>query len=197
MDGAGTGLPVVVGVDGSRSALAAVRWGAAEASRRGAQLGGVVGLMVGSVAFGLGAHAACPVAVVRGRADANDGPVVVGVETSPNSDVALAFAFEEAAARQASLVAVHTWWDLLIDPVALLEQDAVLREERAKLADRVAGWQQKYPDVAVELVVGSHAHGRVTGLLFGSVGHALVHRADCPVVLVRPETASEGRVPAA
>jgi hypothetical protein len=64
----------------------------------------------------------------------------------------VAFAFEEAAARRAPLVAVHVWWDLLLDPVTLpsLDWDGMARQERAQLAERLAGWQEKYPDVAVE-----------------------------------------------
>ena len=66
-------------------------------------LGGVAGLLVGSVAFALAAQS-CPVVVVRGRADATGGPVVVGIDGSPVSEAALAFAFEAArcAARRCS-----------------------------------------------------------------------------------------------
>jgi nucleotide-binding universal stress UspA family protein len=171
-------------------------------------LGGVAGLLVGSVAFGLAAHGACPTVVVRGRADAAAGPVVVGVDGSSVSEAAVAFAFEEATARRAPLVAVHVWWDLLLDPVTLpsLDWDGMAERERAQLAERLAGWREKYPDVAVELsvardhpagvlveharraqlvVVGSHGRGGAAGLVLGSVSHAVLHRADCPVAIVR------------
>jgi nucleotide-binding universal stress UspA family protein len=38
------------------------------------------------------------------------------------------------------------------------------------------------------LVVGSHGHGRFTGMLMGSVSTHCVEHANCPVVVVRGET---------
>ena len=172
-------------------------------------LGGVAGLLVGSVAVGLAAHAACPVVIVRGRSDATGGPVVVGIDDSPVSEAALAFAFEAADLRRAPLLAVHAWRELFIDPVTFpsLDWDVVEQEEQAELAERLAGWQEKYPEVAVQrlvvrdrparvlveqsahaqlVVVGSHGCGGLAGLVLGSVGHAVLHRAGCPAVIVRP-----------
>jgi nucleotide-binding universal stress UspA family protein len=177
-------------------------------------LGGVAGLLVGSVAVGLTSSAACPVVVVRGAAvpDADPRPVVVGVDGSPLSEAALGFAFEAAAARRVGLVAVHTWSDLIVDPAAVplgwaaVDWAAVEADEREVLGERLAGWCTTYPDVPVErvvrrdrpapalleqaaaaqlVVVGSRGRGSVAGLLLGSVGHALLHRAPCPVAIVR------------
>lgn len=175
-------------------------------------LGGLTGLLLGSVAFALAAQGACPVVVVRGRTEATEGPVVVGVDGSPVSEAALAFAFEAAATRGAPLLAVHVWWDLLLDPRTLpsLDWDAIAERERAELAERLAGWGEKYPDVAVQrlvtrdhpaqvlaeqseraqlLVVGSRGRGALSGLLLGSVSHAVLHRAACPVAVVRADGA--------
>jgi nucleotide-binding universal stress UspA family protein len=194
------GFPIPRLVDESRSARELV------IGNRG--LGGVAGLLLGSVAFALGAQGACPVVVVRGRTAAADGPVVVGVDGSPVSDAALAYAYEAAAVRRARLVAVHVWFDLNAGPITLpsLEWNVVAQEERAALAERLAGWREKYPDVEVEplvkrdlpgqvlveqstraqlVVVGSHGRGGVSGLVLGSVSHALAHRAGCPVAIVR------------
>jgi nucleotide-binding universal stress UspA family protein len=175
-------------------------------------LGGVTGLLLGSVAVALAAHAACPVVVVRGEAEAPDpsAPVVVGVDGSPTSEAALAFAYEAASTRNVPLVAVHTWWDLLVDPTMapLLDWDAIENDEREVLAERLAGWGEKYPDVRVQrlvardhpahalveqslraqlVVVGSRGRGNVAGLVLGSVSHAVLHRAHCPVAVVRPD----------
>jgi nucleotide-binding universal stress UspA family protein len=176
-------------------------------------LGGVSGLLLGSVAFALGAHSACPVVVVRGRSDASDGPVVVGIDGSSLNEAALSFAFEAAAARHAPLIATHVWWDQFFDPATLPEPDwdAIVRREERGLAERLAGWQEKYPDVDVEprvardvparalidlsrraqlVVVGSRGRGGGIRSLLGSVSHAVVHRADCPVAIVRSDNAS-------
>jgi nucleotide-binding universal stress UspA family protein len=179
-------------------------------------LGGVTGLLVGSVAVALAADAECPVVVVRGEAETPDpaAPVVVGVDGSPTSEAALAFAFEAAAVRKVPLVAVHTWWDPLLDATMapatalMLDWDAIEVDERQVLAERLAGWGEKYPDVRVQrlvlrehpahalveqslraqlVVVGSRGRGAMAGLVLGSVSHAVLQRAHCPVAVVRPE----------
>lgn len=176
-------------------------------------LGGLAGLLMGSVAVALAAHAACPAVVVRGERRQDEGPVVVGIDGSPVSEAALAFAFDAAAGRGAELVAVHAWWPTTFDHALgpLLDWEAVAAEENAVLAERLAGWAQKYPDVAVRrvvvrdgaaralvdasrqaqlVVVGSRGRGNATGLLLGSVSHGVLHAAHCPLAIVRPETAT-------
>lgn len=176
-------------------------------------LGGFTGLLLGSVAVELAAHAACPVVVVRGPepdyASPPRDPVVVGVDGSPTSEAAVAFAFEAASFRRVPLIAVHVWQDLLVDPTMapLMDWEAVESDERELLSERLAGWAAKYPDVSVRqlvvrdrpaqtlvgqsgraqlVVVGSRGRGGFAGLLLGSVSQALLHHADCPVVVVRP-----------
>ncbi|MDX8056503.1 universal stress protein [Lentzea sp. BCCO 10_0798] len=174
-------------------------------------LGTVTGLLVGSTAVALAAHGHSPVVVVRGMA-VPDGPVVVGVDGSPTSEAALAFAFEAASTRGVALTALMTSQDFTVDSAYHVSRIAidwaqVEEDERRLLAQRLAGWQEKYPDVEVRrvvlrdrparalmrygaeaqlLVVGSHGHGGFAGMLLGSTSQALVHHAPCPLAIVRP-----------
>ncbi|MFC7615416.1 universal stress protein [Actinokineospora soli] len=174
-------------------------------------LGGFRGLIAGSLALSMAAHAHCPVVVVRGSAP-EDGPVVVGVDGSPVSEAALAFAYEQAARRGVALRAVHAWQDTAYTggyvaiPI-LVDWDAVVQDETALLAERLAGWAEKYPEVRVErfvvrsqaaralldlaegaqlVVVGSRGHSPLVGVGFGTTAQAVLHHAECPVAVVRP-----------
>ena len=171
----------------------------------------VAGTLLGSVALAITAHGSAPVAVipVDGPGWTITGPVVVGVDGSPTSNAALDFAFEEAAARGAPLVAVHAWSDprpTLAD-VASSDYTRLEESERALLAEQLTPWRHQHPDVEVVsvvahgkptpalleqgrqaqlLVVGSRGRGGFTGMLLGSTSHSLITHALCPVVVVRP-----------
>lgn len=177
-------------------------------------LGGFGGLLLGSTAVALSAHASCPVAVIRGPADdaepAASGPVVVGVDGSAAAEAAIAFGYEAASLRGSRLIAVHAWSDVTIPdfvPVAPVGGwPVVASDQQLLLAELLAGWGEKYPDVPVErvvtrgrpahsllqaaegaqlVVVGSRGRGGLRGLLLGSTSHALLHHAPCPVVVTR------------
>ncbi|MFG2041877.1 universal stress protein [Dactylosporangium sp. NPDC048998] len=150
------------------------------------------------------------VAVVRGRTEAADGPVVVGVDGSPTDDRLLATAFEHAARRGCEVVALRVQapqaapWGVGIPPLATNPVQA--RANRlAELTDDVQRWHEKYPTVpamarmpggdpasalldasgeAQLLVLGGRAHGPVAGLLAGSVSQRLLFHAECPLLIV-------------
>jgi nucleotide-binding universal stress UspA family protein len=63
-------------------------------------------------------------------------PVVVGVDSSPMSEGALAFGFAVASERGVPLVVVHAWRDLYIDALtgAALDWEAIETEEQEVLA---------------------------------------------------------------
>ncbi|MFI7296426.1 universal stress protein [Streptomyces sp. NPDC050121] len=157
-----------------------------------------------SVGQPLVTHAPCPVVVVREPEPVRQAPphVVVGVDGSALSAEAVRFAFEEAAFREARLIAVSAWQPLHLRDLALEDAED---EVRRVLAESTAGWQEKYPQVdlrhavvrghpvrvlsdaaqwAVLLVAGSRGLGGFSGLLLGSVSQGLMHHAPCPVVIV-------------
>jgi nucleotide-binding universal stress UspA family protein len=181
-------------------------------------MGAVSGMLVGSAVTTVVSQAQCPVAVVRDRDGTVPaaGPVVVGVDGSPNSEQAVAVAFEEASFRKAPLVAVHAWSDITYEYMYgtgafHLQWESLEPDARLLLAQRLAGWQEKHPDVEVRrrlarsnprealleesgqaqlVVVGSRGRGGFKGLLLGSTSQAVVRRAHCPVLVVRPEPAA-------
>ena len=171
---------------------------------------GVPGLLLGSTATGLVHHAHCPVVVLPDTESLTDlhGPVVVGVEGRPDDEEVLGFAVTEAAARGSGLVAVHAWRDVTLEASAgripsLADLAGLEAEEQRLLAEAVAGWRDKEPDVAIServlrdrpaaalldaagtarLVVVGHRHRRALARL-GSTTNGVLHRSPCPVAVV-------------
>jgi nucleotide-binding universal stress UspA family protein len=126
---------------------------------------------------------------------------------------ALVFAFEEASSRHVGLAALHAWQESYFDlpgkggPIPkhiALEEFQV--QQRQWLSEQVADLREKYPDVEVRLdvvahnpaavlvaaslgaellVVGSRARGGIHSFMtLGSVTHAVLHHAHCPVAVV-------------
>lgn len=169
-------------------------------------LGAISGRLLGSVSTGLVHHGHCPIAVFHDEERAT-GPVVVGIDGSPASESAVAIAFDEASRRGVPLVAVHTYSDAVADAgFAYANWTMVVEQAEEALAERMAGWQERYPDVTVRrvvtrdwpanqlleqskdaqlLVVGSHGRGGFAGLLLGSVSSAVAHAARVPVIIAR------------
>lgn len=198
------GSPAAVLLDESEGAESVV------VGSRGA--GGFAGLLVGSTALHVASHAKCPVVAVPAPAD-DEKPrhgVVVGVDGSDLATSAIEYALREASSMGEPLRAVHTWTDpSQIGPGVMLPLvfDATLvhNEETRVLAESMAGWAEKFPDVTIELkvvrghpvktlvteaagarllVVGSHGRGAVRSLVLGSVGHGVLHHASGPVAVV-------------
>ncbi|SFE86531.1 universal stress protein [Blastococcus tunisiensis] len=171
-------------------------------------IGGVTGLLVGSTAYGLVAHARCPVIVLPDETAAlvpDRRSVVVGVETGRGDAEVLEFAFGAAAARGTDLVAVHAWQDAVLETAfrsmgPLVDRAGVAADEQVALSETLAGWREKAPDVVVREVVvrdrparavlsaGMTAQLVVVGhrrrVELGSTTHAVLHRATCPVAVV-------------
>ncbi|BBX08951.1 universal stress protein [Mycolicibacterium aichiense] len=166
--------------------------------------------LLGSVSTGLVHHAHCPVAIIHDEdtltARPSKAPVVVGVDGSPASEKALEIAFEQASLRGVELVAVHAWSDTGVFEFPGLDWSALRSIAEETLAERLAGWQERYPDVVVHrlvvadrpaqqlieqsesaqlTVLGSHGRGGFAGMLLGSVSTAVVHGSRQPVIVAR------------
>lgn len=164
--------------------------------------------VLGSVSTALIHYAHCPVAVLHGQAPPErvQAPIVLGVDGSPASERATALAFEEASWRKAELVALHAWSDANWPEVAPIPWSAISDDAEEVLAERLAGWQERYPDVVVRrlvvrdhpaqnlleqsesaqlVVVGSHGRGGFAGMPLGSVSSAVVHGTRTPVIVAR------------
>ncbi|AJK69948.1 universal stress protein [Corynebacterium marinum] len=126
-------------------------------------LGGLSGMVMGSVSAAVVSHASCPVVVVREDNQLDEaskyGPVVIGVDGSDVSAKATEIAFAEADARGAELVAVHTWMDMQVQAslaglsAAQQQWEVVEREQIDMLTERLAPMTEKYPNVEVRKVI--------------------------------------------
>ncbi|MEX3653862.1 universal stress protein [Mycolicibacterium fortuitum] len=161
--------------------------------------------LLGSVSSSLAHHAHGPVAVIPEGERPSTAPVVVGVDGSPASELATEIAFDEASRRGVELIVLHTWTDLNFEFPAIRWNDLSEEAERA-LSEQLAGWCERYPDVAVRrvvmpdeparqllaqaetaqlVVVGNRGRGGFAGMLLGSVSSAVVHSATAPVIVAR------------
>ena len=184
------------------------------------------GFLVGSVAQPTVAHARCPVVLVRAdvwrgapvvsvgpeskEGDEWAGSVVLGVDVHAACEETLAFAFEAAERRSASLKVLNAWEPPptygprpMVLPGGAI--DGVLAEQAGALAKRVRPWDEKYPGVRVGaravlaqpaellldasqdaalLVVGRRRRDASVGAHVGPVTHAAMQHAHAPVAVV-------------
>lgn len=161
--------------------------------------GGFAAMLLGSVSRYAAMHASCPVVVVREETSAVHGEVAVGIRDPRDTAGALAFAFDEAARRGATLTAVHSWnWP----PAADSERVAV--EAGVRLAEALGAWRDKYPAVSAwgdlmrdhpahvlasysarsDLVVIGRHGGTGSRPAVGGIQHALLAHARGPVAIV-------------
>ena len=154
-------------------------------------------MVLGSTSLACAAHARLPVIVVpqMWRPVRHEQRLVtVGVDGSARCQVAIEYAFATASRWQAGVLAV-----LAVRRPEPLPADTQL------LAEQLAGWRSKYPDVEVAeevasghpaavikehavdadlVVVGARGHAAVTGILLGSIARAVLHQVDRPIAVV-------------
>jgi len=175
-------------------------------------LGQQAGMLLGSVAFRVAAHARCPVAVIPSGWDepAHAGsPVVVGIPASISASTPLYVAFAEARARGVPVRAVRTWSRVdwtgdLMDLIYTTSPE--LETKQQEYVDRMlAPMGALFPEVPVQTVLSGRriddlmqATTADAGLLvlgsrfadghsysrLGATTARLMHRASCPVLVV-------------
>jgi nucleotide-binding universal stress UspA family protein len=137
--------------------------------------------------------------------------IVVGVDGSPASKVAVQWAARDGSRRKVELVALHAWSDVGVLALASIGSGGIgslaLRTvEDEALAERLAGWSERYPDVPLRrvvlrnepapalvdqsqwaqlVVVGGHGIGGFAGMLLGSVSTAVVQLVQTAVIVAR------------
>jgi nucleotide-binding universal stress UspA family protein len=173
-------------------------------------LGVIASHVLGSVSLGLVHHAHCPVAVVHQNNSLpprdTDGHIVVGIDGTRASELATAIAFDEASRRGVGLLALHARGKMGLPSILATNRRQCEVEGNEVLAERLAGWQERYPDVCVTrrvasgrprhrlieeshraqlVVIGSHGRGGFGRMLFGSVSSVVAHAARTPVIVAR------------
>jgi nucleotide-binding universal stress UspA family protein len=172
---------------------------------------GLERMLSGSTSTPVAARSHAPVfsvpAAWRRQDDATT--VVVGTDGSEQGRAALAFAFDEASRRGASLTALRVWaippsW--AFDVVHLTREGEWLEDAELSLAEDLAGYAEQNPDVPVNriverspsaakslvshasgtalLVIGARGHGGVPGLDMGMIARSVLAHADVPVAVV-------------
>ena len=138
------------------------------------------------------------------------GPIVVGIDGSPQARAALEWAIDEARLKKAELHIVVGWRlpNMLGWPVPLPTDFDPVGPAQAVVDETVKFINDNHADVVVRshveegpaarslirkaqevgaslLVVGARGHGEVAGMLIGSVSEYVATHAHCPVVIVR------------
>lgn len=175
---------------------------------------GLIGGLLGSVATGVTHRAHVPVIVVPAKSSVEFGAsmkkIVVGVDGSPESLVALDWAYNAAFLSGATLSVVHAW--LYPYPVSESSPREVRRpmefdaQHELEMSLESLGPRRSAGPVVVDsklceesaadallregddadlVVVGCRGRGGLRARLLGSVSRTLVQHATCPVAVVR------------
>ncbi|MFP5345802.1 MAG: universal stress protein [Actinomycetes bacterium] len=164
-------------------------------------------MLLGSTSSSLVIHAPCPVLVCRGTGGRASGPVLVGIDGSEASRLAVEFA-ADIADRDGAMLKIIVAVGPVADALGTIigPDESALRTAEALVQDRAAHVREDRPDLAVEpavvqahpvdallseaegarlLVVGSRGRGALASILLGSTGRELAQQAACSVLVVR------------
>jgi nucleotide-binding universal stress UspA family protein len=169
-------------------------------------------LLIGSVGARVAEHATCAAIVVRGERTDGRVVVGIDTSPHSEPALDYGFGYAEAHGVPLVALHVYTIGAFVypvmpypMPPYPVAEEMARYRAEALRTAEHSLGkWTEKYRDVEVRvevaegsaahelveasrtaslLVVGTRGHGGVTGMLLGSVSHAVLRHAHCPVVI--------------
>jgi nucleotide-binding universal stress UspA family protein len=171
------------------------------------QLTALRSAVLGSVGVAVAGRTPCPLIVVRAPAGRPEqgATVVVGVDTTDRAQSVLAVGFDHASRHQVPLRPVLCWHPDLLASMKWRHSPPAPEQAEMWLSEALAGWRDRYPDVAVHpevirdhpvaglvlassaqylLVVGTAGHHGLPGALLGSVSQGVLHHATCPVAVV-------------
>lgn len=156
--------------------------------------------LTGSFPVGLAARSHCAIVIIPDDWTPQNGAIAVGVAADHSSDAAALFAAKEAVDQNRELEVIHAWepWKAPRTRRMHVEHAGVL----VSAIDRITA---AFPTVRVRgvlveadasdgivtstrtahlVVLGTHRLGAVTGLLLGSTGQRVMHRAGVALCIV-------------
>ena len=172
-------------------------------------------LALGSVSSAVSRHASCPVVVTHAGTSTAGRGVLVGADGTADSLPVIEFAFRQASLQRTTLTVMHCYWDIagqrahgrLVGP-----EETGVDDLRLMLSESVAGFSEKFPDVAVDLqlarglvdlaltdgdpsqsllVVGRRDTALWSRLLYGSATTAVLEHARGTVAVVPEPTSAD------
>ena len=178
---------------------------------------GVDRVILGSVAERIVRKARCPVMIVRGRKYVGFKRIIVPIDLSDCSRIALEYAAATARAHKSKLIILHVYEESFIEPYVNAanseeEADEIIKEiervnetkydEFLKTVDLNGVEYEKLlkngiPDTyivetAMEqqanlIVMGTHGRSGIRHILIGSTAEEVVRTVHCDIIIVKPE----------
>lgn len=157
--------------------------------------GGAKDLLLGSVTRTAARRSPCPVVVARGSTRRQVRRIVVGIDGSNASAVALDWACAEANLHQADLCTVHAHERDISIAEAQCIVDLAVNECRDRTTRPVVGelHEGSAADAIISagrgadlIAIGSRGRSGFKTALFGSVALTVAERAECPVAIMSP-----------
>jgi nucleotide-binding universal stress UspA family protein len=178
---------------------------------------GVDRVIFGSVAERVVSKAGCPVMVIRGRKYVGFKRIIVPIDLSDCSRIALEYAVATAKAHSSKLTILHVYERSFVEPYVKAanseeEADEIMKEiervnktkydEFLKTVDLSGVEYEKLlkkgipetdiVEIAMEqqanlIVMGTHGRSGIKHILIGSTAEEVVRAVHCDIIIVKPE----------